>query len=89
MLLKGLRKMSIRKTVFEIIKNLCNEEHIHEEADLQNDLMFDSLMMVTLLIELEEALNIELDEADMNPFELILVSDVVDLANKYCGECNE
>ena len=41
--------------------------------------------MVTLLVEIEKTFGIELDEADMNPFDLTTVQDVVDMVGKYCG----
>lgn len=47
--------------------------------------MLDSLLMVTLLIEIEETFNIQLDESDMNPLELTTVKSVIDLVNKYIG----
>ena len=48
--------------------------------------MLDSLSMVTLLIEIEEQFGIELDEKDMNPFELTDVQSVIDMVKKYGGE---
>ena len=58
-------------------------------ASLQEDLALDSLAMVMLLIEIEEAFGIELDESDMNPFELNTVQDVIVLVSKYFGDENE
>ena len=37
------------------------------------------------MVTLEDDLKIELDESDMNPYDLIKVTDVIKLANKYCG----
>ena len=46
--------------------------------------------MVTLLVMIEDTFDIVLDEADMNPFDLLTVSDVVNLIEKYIGgESNE
>lgn len=45
--------------------------------------------MVTLLVELEDALGIELDESDMNPFDLTTAEDVIALAERYAGEAYE
>ena len=41
--------------------------------------------MVTLLIMIEDTFNIILDEADMNPFDLITVEQVIKLVEKYVG----
>ena len=75
--------------VYDILKELSGMEEIAPESDLQNDLALDSLSMVTLLVELEDAFDIQLDEADMNPFDLKDVQAVVNLVEKYCGDKDE
>ena len=72
--------------VIDLLKELSGQEMIREEDSLQEDLALDSLSMVTLLVELELVLGMELEEADMNPFELKTVADVLALAQKYGGE---
>ena len=72
--------------VIDILFKLSGKENIETNNTLVDDIGLDSLLMVTLLIEIEEVFNIELDESDMNPFELISVNDVVSLVSKYCGE---
>lgn len=81
--------MDIKEKVKEILFELSGEEVVDLQTELQNDLSLDSLLMVTLLMELEEAFSIELDESDMNPFDLITVQDVVNLVEKYVGVENE
>lgn len=78
--------MKVKEKVYKILKELSCEEKIKDSNSLQEELMLDSLSMVTLLVELEEILNIQLDESDMNPFDLITVEDVVRLAEKCVGE---
>ena len=78
--------MNVEKKVKELLSELSGEESIETTARLQGDLALDSLMMVTLLDELEDTFGIELDEADMNPFDLVTVQDVIDLAEKYGGD---
>lgn len=77
--------MNIEEKVKEILSKLSGEKAITSETTLQGDLALDSLLMVTLLVEIEEAFEIELDESDMNPFDLVTAQDVVDLVKKYCG----
>ena len=48
----------------------------------------DSLRLVTLLVTLEDTFGIRLDEADMDPFRLKTVEDVIDLAEKYTVEAS-
>lgn len=81
--------MNAEERVKEILFELSGEEVTDTTAELQKDLAFDSLLMVTLLIELEDAFAVELDEKDMNPFDLITVQDVIELAKKYVGDADE
>lgn len=81
--------MNIETKVKGILCELSGEETIENTNHLQGDLALDSLMMVTMLVEIEEAFSIELDEADMNPFDLGTVQNVIDMVAKYCGDENE
>lgn len=78
--------MDTKNKVFVIVKLVSSMENIQMNDSLKDDLAFDSLAMVTLLIKIEDEFEIELDEADMNPFDLVTVADVVHLAEKYIGE---
>lgn len=78
--------MEIFNDVIEIIKCLGEFDDINIDDKLQDDLSLDSLTMVALLVEIEETFNIELEESDMNPFDLNTVEDVVNLVVKYCGD---
>ncbi len=83
--------MNIEEKVKGILCELSGEETVENTDHLQGDLALDSLMMVTMLVELEDAFDIQLDEADMNPFDLKDVRAVVNLVEKYCdfeGEKN-
>ncbi len=75
--------MKMEERVFEIIKELSGREEIQETDNLQDDVALDSLGMVTLLMEIEECFEIELEESDMNPFDLTAVSDVLKLVERY------
>ena len=78
--------MDIREKIFEICIELSGCEDITEEKHLQDDLGLDSLSMVTLLIEIEDTFDIELEESDMNPYDLNTVEDIIDLVEKYRGD---
>ena len=69
-----------------ILFELSGIENIQAEDSLQADIGLDSLQMITLLIMIEEDFQIILDESDMNPFDLITVSNVIDLVEKYVGD---
>ena len=77
--------MKIINDIIAILFDLSGSKNINLEHELQGDLGLDSLQMITLLIMVEDKFNILLDEADMNPFDLITVSNVVDLVKKYVG----
>ena len=81
--------MNTEEKIREILFELSGIETTDNETSLQADLALDSLAMVMLLIEIEEAFGIELDESDMNPFELNTVQDINDLVSKYLGDENE
>lgn len=75
--------MNVEEKVKEILCELCDEESVKNDSFLQDDLGLDSLLMVTMLVELEDAFDIELDESDMNPFDLNTVQNVIDMVAKY------
>lgn len=72
-----------RKRVIEVLEDVCATEIDNTSKTLLGDLAMDSLRMVMLLVMIEEAFEIELDESDMNPFMLITVDDVINLVSKY------
>ena len=75
--------METQERVFDIIRELSGVENVELNSSLQDDISLDSLGMVTLLIMIEDEFKIELDEADMNPFDLLTVDNVVTLVKKY------
>ncbi len=89
--LKESSPISIEKQVTDILEELALTPVEGKEKELINDLALDSLRLVMLLVNLEETFEIELDESDMNPFQLITVQDVINLVAKYMigGEKNE
>ena len=81
--------MQIFEKISEILCELSGIKDIKPEDDLKEDLALDSLSMVTLLLEIEETFEVQLDESDMNPFDLNTVEDAVKLVEKYRGDENE
>lgn len=77
--------MEFLEQVKAILSELSGIDSIDPSNEIQRDLGLDSLHLVMLLIMLEDAFKITLDESDMNPFELILVQNVVELVEKYVG----
>lgn len=81
--------MNIEEKIKDILRELSGEESVENDSRLQEDLALDSLMMVTMLIEIEDVFGIELDESDMNPFELNTAQSVIDMVARYYGDENE
>lgn len=75
---------SYRLKVEQIIKNLSFfDGETKDQMFLNEDLGFDSLRMVRLIIALEEEFNIIIDETDLDPRNLVTFGDVVKLVKKY------
>ena len=75
--------MNIEEKVKDILKELSGIDITDISLRLQEDLGLDSFLLVSLLVEIENKFNIELQEQDMNPFELIAVSDVIAMVSHY------
>lgn len=81
--------MVIEEKVKGILFELTGTEVTANDSKLQDDLGMDSLAMVMLLIEIEDVFEIELAEADMNPFDLLTAQSVIDMVTKYFGDKDE
>ena len=79
----------LKNQVFEVIEDLCLIPVQSGEQTLMDDLHFDSLRLVMLLVTLEDTFDIELEESDMNPFALVTVNDVMALVEKYVATDTE
>lgn len=81
--------MDIEEKIKGILFELCGEEVENTELSLTDDLSLDSLTMVTLLMGIEDEFLIELEEKDMNPYDLTTVQGCIDLVERYVGDSNE
>lgn len=83
--------MNIEEKVKKILCELSGEQTVENDSLLEGDLVLDSLSMVSMLVQIEETFNIELDASDMNPFDLSTVQNVIDMVIKYVsvGDENE
>lgn len=84
--------MNVEQKIREILLELTCKETISSTDSLQADLALDSLSAVTLLLAIEDAFGIQLDESDMDLSKLNLVEDVITMVSGYvlkCGEENE
>lgn len=70
----------------KILRELSGLDTFGESDFLQGDLGLDSLAMVNLLLAIEDAYGITLEESDMDPMTLLTVADVSALVEKYRAE---
>jgi len=61
-------------------------DEIHDEQRLKEDLGFDSLSMVELIVELEDILGVEMLMEDLDPSNFNTVADIYSLMEKYAKE---
>lgn len=73
----------MKTQVNEILKEKSFCDNITAELKLNEDLGYDSLNMVELMVELEEHFDIEIDESDLDPAALQTVEQVYALVAKY------
>lgn len=73
----------MKEIVNMILKEKSFSQNITPELKLREDLGFDSLKMVELMVELEEKFNIEINETDLDPEALKTVDEVYNLIEKY------
>ena len=78
--------MSIEEKVKEVIVNElgASEDEVVSGAELVNDLLADSLDVVTLTMALEEEFCVEI--SDEKTEKLVTVQDVVDIVTELKGE---
>jgi len=67
----------------KIVESFYGEECDDMNLSFKEDMAFDSLSMVSMMLELEEQFDISFDESDMNISELQTLADVVQLVYKY------
>ena len=69
--------MNERERADAILKPMCAAEiSSKEETDLQQELGFDSLRMVEVIVRMEELFDCELSESDLDPDQLKTVGDL-------------
>ena len=79
---------NVKEGVFKILSDLSGVSVNEAQMRLVEDIGLDSLMLVTMLIEIEEEFNIELNESDMNPYDFITAGDVIAMTERYDGDVN-
>lgn len=73
---KITKKMETREKVIEMVLRFSSKEEIREEDDLYNDLGYDSLDTVELMMDIEKELDVQIDEEYTDKWKT--VKDVLD-----------
>lgn len=76
----------MNKKTDKLIRRYTGKKAITPMDSLQGDLGIDSLGMVQLMLDIEDEFEITLGESDLNPNNLIRVSDVCALVERYTAE---
>ena len=70
-----------------VINSILTEKRfsdaISADMKLSEDLGFDSLSLVELIVDLEDRFDIEIDESDLDPSQLKTVGQIYSLIDKY------
>ena len=75
----------MEEKVYEIIRNMTGVEKLSPEMLLKEDLGFDSLNIIELIVELEDEFGIEFSASSLDP-ELIVTVGCVTGIVKECSE---
>lgn len=73
----------MKERIDAILKEKSFLDEIQPEQKLKDDLGMDSLSVVELIVDLEEAFDVEIDESDLNPEELQTVGQIYELVRGY------
>ena len=78
-----MNELDIKKKLIKCIKDTCEyDEDIKEIDNLKNDLGYDSLEIVSLIFEIEEAFDITFDSSDLTFENMDTVKDLINLIKK-------
>ena len=76
----------MNKKTEKLIRRYTGKKTISPMDSLHGDLGIDSLGMVQLMLDIEDEFEITLGDSDLNPNNLIRVSDVCALVERYTAE---
>ena len=78
-----MNDLDIKTKLIKCIKDTCAyDEDIKEIDNLKNDLGYDSLEIVSLIFEIEEAFDITFDSSDLTFENMETVKDLINLIKK-------
>ena len=75
--------MNTREKIFEAVKSLSAADTELSETVRFTDAGLSSLTMVELILAVEEEFDIELNDSDLAPANLVIIGDLISLVEKY------
>lgn len=75
-------KDRVKRCVSIVCRNDMDDSSISDDITLTDDLGFDSIMMIELIVELEDEFEIEIDEDDITLDEINDISSLIELVQK-------
>ena len=75
--------MNCNDKLLKILSESSYTDEISPGLRLKEDLGFDSLRVVELLITLEEKFDIAFDMSDLDPAKLMTAGDIIQLVDRY------
>lgn len=80
-----MEKDAITATVEKAVKEVCGVDCVKESDRFKEDLGLDSLNLVSLIVAVEDALQIEFDAAALDPEVLVDVHSLITLVDETLG----
>ena len=74
---------STKEMIHSILTEKKFTDVITPDMSLSEDLGFDSLSLVELIVDLEDRFDIEIDESDLDPGHIKTVGQIYSLVDKY------
>lgn len=84
-----MTKEEIKLRLENLMRQIVPVEVFDSQLSLKDDLGIDSLALVNVLVQLEEAFNITIDISDLSPEKLKTIGDLYTLVEKYISNNEE
>lgn len=84
-----MENITIEQKIKEIIASRLKDQSKIDSLDLHTPLLslgIDSILALSILVEIEEAYEIEIDDSDLNMDKIKDIASFAELVRGYCGE---
>ena len=84
-----MENITIEQKIKQIIASRLKDQSKIDSLDLHTPLLslgIDSILALSILVEIEEAYEIEIDDSDLNMDKIKDIASFAELVRGYCGE---